>query len=244
MKREATAVILAGGQGTRIRELYPNTPKPMVPVAGQPFIEWVIRYLAGQGLRKFVISLGCMAQVAEDYFKNRPPNGLSIHLVRETTPLGTGGGLLLAQSAAGASKVLVVANADSLTLADLDGVWSVMARPEIDGVVLGVYVGDTHRYGTMGVSSDGLLTTFNEKQSDRGLINAGLYFFKRRILDCFPRKVPLSLEVEVIPGLLESGKQLAVYPSDAPFLDIGTPETVLQAENFIRRHFQQSARRQ
>lgn len=233
----ACAVVLAGGRGTRLQSLYPDLPKPMIPASGRPFVEWVVRHLARQGIPRFVISLGHLAEVAEDYFSRRPADGLVINTVRETTPLGTGGAFLWSASAAGDADPLILTNGDSLVLADLDGAWRLLADDRVDGVVVGIEVADASRYGTLEVTPAGRLSRFCEKRPGRGLINAGVYLFRRRLLDRFSNRAPLSMELDVFPELLNSGAQLAVHACRAPFLDIGTPESVREADRFIADHF-------
>lgn len=237
-QEDVAVIVLAGGQGTRIRQLYPHIPKPMIPVAGYPFIEWVLRYFVCQGFRKFVLSLGYLSHVVEEYFKNRLLYKTSIITVREPTPLGTGGALLLAQQAVPYSDPLVVANGDSLVLAELTQIWSLLLNyPQVDGVIVGVRVQDASQYGSLTVTPEGFLSSFNEKRPGTGLINAGVYIFRRHILKYFPQQQPLSLELEVLPALITRGAKILVYPCEAPFLDIGTPNGVKQAENFIKKHF-------
>lgn len=233
----ACAVILAGGLGTRIRELYPDLPKPMVPAAGAPFIEWVVRYLAAQGVRRSVISLGHLAHVAETYFVKRPADDCQITTLREPAPLGTGGAVLLAARLAADGDPLVVTNGDSLLLADLAPVWRQWAADTIDAVVLGLEMDDASRYGRLDVDTAGRLLRFSEKQPGGGLINAGTCIFRRRVIDRFPQRTPLSLERDVFPQLLAEGKRIMVCRCRAPFLDIGTPASVVQADGFIREHF-------
>lgn len=233
----ACAIILAGGRGTRISHLQPHLPKPLIPAAGRPFIEWVIRHFQSQGIRQFVISLGHLAEVADAYFRQRADDGLSIMTVRETEPLGTGGGFLFAQRAAGDADPLVLANGDSLVLADLAGAWRQLEDPTVDGVVVGLAVDDAARYGGLEVDDAGRLLRFREKQPGAGLINAGVYCFRRRLLASFPTQLPLSMELDVFPSLLRQGAKLMVHRSRAPFLDIGTPESLAEAEGFIARHW-------
>lgn len=231
------AVILAGGLGTRIRELYPNLPKPMVPAAGAPFIEWVVRYLAAQGVQRSVVSLGHLAHVAEAYFVKRPADDCQITTLREPAPLGTGGALVFAARLAADGDPLVVTNGDSLLLADLSPVWRQWADESIDAVVLGLEMEDASRYGRLDVDRDGRLLRFSEKQPGAGLINAGTYIFRRRVIERFPRRTPLSMEHDVFPTLLAEGSRIVVCRCRAPFLDIGTPESVALADGFIRQHF-------
>lgn len=230
-------IVLAGGLGTRISRLYPDIPKLMIPVAGRPFMDWVIRYFARQGLRRFVFALGHLAHVVEAYLARRPPEGVAVITVREAAPLGTGGALAHAAQAIPSCDPLVVTNGDSLVLADLSDVWPALARPDVDGVVLGARVEDASRYGTLKVDPRGRLLAFGEKQPGRGLVNAGVYFLRRRLVPLVPVKTPVSLEVTVLPMLLDRGANILVFPCDAPFLDIGTPEGLAQAEDFITRGF-------
>lgn len=228
---ELTAVLLAGGFGTRIRELYPDVPKPMIPVLGEPFLEWAIRYWKRQGVGRFVLSLGHLAEVAETYFAGRT----EVATVREPRALGTGGAVQFAAAEAALSDPFVVANGDSLVLADVSEALTAIARDGVDGVVLGVEVDDTSRYGSLAVDPAGRLLGFQEKRPGRGLINGGVYFFRRSTLERFPRKEPLSMETDVFPALLAGGADLRVVGVQAPFLDIGTPESVRQAEQFVRQ---------
>ncbi len=237
MKPAPCAIILAGGRGTRISHLQPNLPKPMIPAGGYPFLEWVIQHFAAQGIRRFVVSLGHLAEVAETYFRIRPTDELSIKTVRETEPLGTGGGFLFAQQAAGEADPLVLANGDSLVLADLQGAWQILEDPQVDGVVVGLEIEDASRYGGLQTDSGDRLLRFSEKQPGRGLINAGVYFFRRRLLATFAQKRPLSVEMDVFPELLRQGANLMVHRCCAPFLDIGTPESLAEAEPFLSRHW-------
>jgi len=240
--RRSAAIILAGGRGTRLGALYPHLPKPMVPAAGKPFIEWVLRHLASQGLRRAIVSIGHLAEVIECYLEQRPSGGLEVSSVREPVPLGTAGSARLAAQAAGDVDEFVVANGDSLVLADLRGGWLLLHRDDVDGVVVGVQVDDAARYGTLDVGSGGRLTGFREKRPGRSsnagsLINAGVYFLKRPLLDALPADQPLSLETDAFPAWLAGQARLYVLPVKGPFLDIGTPESVCEAARFIQENF-------
>jgi len=236
-KDKVNVIILAGGQGTRIKALYPDVPKPMIPVAGRPFIEWVIEYFFQQGLRRFIISLGYQAHIAEDYFQKRVANDTVITTVRESAGLGTGGALLFAHRSDPSGEICVVANGDSLVLTELSSVWKLLEDPAVDAVIVGVEAEDAGRYGSLKIGPDGRLLGFQEKQPGQGLINAGVYFFKRHIFSHFPQKTPLSLEVDGFPELLKAGVRIRVYACKDPFIDIGTPEGLEKADSFLKRHF-------
>lgn len=229
-----TAVLLAGGFGTRIKDVLPDVPKPMAPLEGKPFLEWVLRYWRGQGVNRFVVSLGHLAPVAQRYLAERPPDGLEIESLVEPAPLGTGGAIRYAAAHAALGDPFLVANADSLAAADCRPAFECAARSEIDAVILGLKVPDASRYGSLDTDPHGNLTGFREKQPGVGLINAGVYILKRRLIDRFPPLTPLSLERDVFPALLASGARIAVVPAEAPFLDIGTRETLALAAAFVR----------
>lgn len=242
---DLTAVILAGGRGTRLASLYPDLPKPMVPCHGAPFIEWVIRYLQSQGVREFVVSLGHLAPIALAYFARRPPDPLaSIRPVVERTPLGTGGGIAFAWDAAPGADILVT-NGDSLLAADLAPAFRAFARDDTDGVIIATPVADTSRFGSLDAAPDGRLRAFAEKRPGAGLINAGIYLFKSRLRPDFGPAdgPPRSIEKDVFPAMLASGRRIAVIPAKGEFLDIGTPESVAQAPAFLDRVFGPGAAR-
>lgn len=229
------AVILAGGLGTRIRHLHPDVPKPMIPVAGRPFLEWVLHFLRRQGIGTAVISSGHLAEVVERHFAAHPVPGLTVQCVAEPTPLGTGGGLLHAVATSGLKpESWLVLNGDSMVFADLPLAAKPLATPAVQGVVVGVAMDDASRYGTLRFDAEGRLQSFEEKRPGAGVINAGIYFFKAPVVARFPAARPLSFEKDVFPRLLADGIRLDVSATTAPFLDIGTPESLAQAGEFIR----------
>jgi NDP-sugar pyrophosphorylase family protein len=132
------------------------------------------------------------------------------------------------------SPAWLVLNGDSLALAPLDGMIQSLADPKIEGALLGVPMSDASRYGTVSQNAHGELTGFNEKKSGAGNINAGVYLFRSSLIETFPAKSPLSFETDVFPSLIAWKVRLKVSVTDAPFLDIGTPESLPLAEHFIR----------
>jgi len=229
-------IILAGGRGTRLAGVLTDRPKPLAMVAGKPFIEWVISYFSQFDIRDFVVSLGYLAPVAQAYFDSREADAVSITTVTERRPMGTGGAFLYAAQAAEAD-VYLLSNGDSLLLADLRPAWSILTREDVDGVIIGRRVEDASRYGTLRFDSGGMLTGFSEKEPGDGVINGGIYLLKRCLLEQLPAVFPMSIEREGIPALLQQGARIFVSVSSAPFLDIGLPETLAQAEGFIRNYF-------
>ena len=235
LKWPLPVVILAGGYGTRIRHLLPDLPKPMAPVDGRPFVEWVIRFFAAQGCTEFVLSTGYLAHLVEAHFIQNPISGLTITCVPETSPQGTAGGVVQAVKSLPARSAWLVVNGDSLVLADPRPLLDCLRMPQTNAALLGLAMDDASRFGTLEVDADGRLTAFREKTPGAGLINAGVYAFSGLTLDELPAQRPLSLETQVFPSLASS-QRVQVAQAAAPFLDIGTPETLYQAELFIRQN--------
>jgi D-glycero-alpha-D-manno-heptose 1-phosphate guanylyltransferase len=238
---QIVAVVLAGGLGTRIRHLLPNLPKPMASVCERPFIEWVIRYLAAQNVRRIVISTGYRGDVIERHFASKPVKEVAVQCIAEPEPLGTAGGFLNAVQASGyRPRAWLVLNGDSLALAPLGSLLGALNEAECSGALLGVSMNDASRYGAITSDSKQQLLRFEEKQPGSGVINAGVYLFRHAVVEAFPTQVPLSFEKEVFPDLIARKAHLKVCVVEAPFLDIGTPESLRCAETFVsenRGHF-------
>jgi D-glycero-alpha-D-manno-heptose 1-phosphate guanylyltransferase len=231
------AVVLAGGFGKRVEHLLPDLPKPMAPVNGRPFLEWVVRYLAAQAIRRVILSTGHLAAVVEKHFRTQPVPGVNISCVPETTPLGTAGGFLNAiRHADGKPAAWLVLNGDSLAAAPLDEMIQSLTSSEMAGALLGVPMPEAARYGTISQNPKGELAGFNEKKPGAGVINAGVYLFRAPVTGLFPDKTPLSFETDVFPALIARRARLKVCVTNAPFLDIGTPESLPLAEEFVRRN--------
>ncbi|MGK7931519.1 MAG: nucleotidyltransferase family protein [Microcystaceae cyanobacterium] len=230
-------VILAGGFGTRIKHLLPNIPKPMAEVAGKPFIEWILRYLDNQGFSKVLLSTGHLGNVIEDYFTNFPLKDIRVSCYQELLPLGTAGGFVQAvEQSELTPDAWLVMNGDSLVFTQLTPFLSYFEDEEIDGVILGIEIEDASRYGLLGFDENNFLQEFVEKRPGSGIINGGIYLFRSHILQQFPLKRPLSFEEDVFPILLNHQFKIKVHVVNAPFLDIGTPESLPQADGFIQKN--------
>jgi NDP-sugar pyrophosphorylase family protein len=231
---QTVAVVLAGGFGTRVAHLLTGVPKPMAPVAGRPFLEWVVRRLARQGIPKVLLSTGHLTEVVERHFQPQPVAGVVTRCFPETRPLGTGGGFLNAVRLSGEKpEAWLVLNGDSLVFADLTLAAAELSNPAVAGVVIGCSVADASRYGTLAIGPASELRGFTEKRPGRGVINAGIYLLRDSLIRQFPGTLPLSFEQEVFPQLIARGALLKVCAVETPFLDIGTPESLRQAESFV-----------
>jgi D-glycero-alpha-D-manno-heptose 1-phosphate guanylyltransferase len=245
---QLTAVVLVGGLGTRIQSLYPNIPKPMIPVLGKPFVEWVLRYLRSQFIHRAILSSGYRAEVVGKHFAKQRIDGMEIRCVSEPKPLGTAGGFLNAVAVSNqiglrpaeerlaGQPIWLVLNGDSLVFADMAPAIELIQKPDVEAVVVGIEVPDTSRYGKLRFDCTGQLLHFGEKEPGKGVINAGIYFFKESVLAQFPsaREGQLSFEKDVFPALLNKQTNIQVCVVSGPFLDIGTPESVTKADAFIK----------
>ncbi|BAP16924.1 nucleotidyltransferase family protein [cyanobacterium endosymbiont of Epithemia turgida] len=238
--RKITSVILAGGYGTRVKHLLPNVPKPMASVADKPFLEWILRYLKSQGITQNILSTGYLSEVIEEHFQNQPVPDIEVYCCQEKQPLGTAGGFLnVVEQTNISSNSWLVMNGDSLIVAQFNKMISYLDNYEVDVVILGVSVEDTSRYGSLVVDKSGNLISFAEKRQGAGIINGGVYLFRHQVLEKFPSRFPLSFEYDVFPALLNKKQLIKVHQIKAPFLDIGTPETLPKAEAFILENFSQ-----
>jgi len=231
-----SVVILAGGRGTRIQSLYPETPKPMIPVKGQPFLYWLTRYLADFGLSRFIYSTGYRAEQIDDWIAETAFPGVERVARREETPLGTGGGVLNCLDLCEGAWTLV-ANGDGLCMSGIPDLLALTSRKDLDGGLIGLHVPDTTRYGSLEMGREGNLSAFREKVPGQGYINSGFYLFRTDVLRRIARTGPCSMEVDLIPDMLAIGSRLEVVRLDeTAFIDIGTPETVMLAESFVEEH--------
>ncbi len=228
---EVTAVVLAGGLGTRLRPVISDRPKILADVNGRPFIAYLLDQLEAQGVTTAVISTGYLADLVAETLGTVHGRMQLLHS-REDSPLGTGGGLRLALSSC-AAETLLVLNGDSYVHADLEAFATWRAAASYRAALLLVEAADSSRYGTVSLAADDRIVRFEEKRAaGPGMINAGVYLLSREVVADIPVGRSVSLEQEVFPNLIPQG--LYGYPCRAPFLDIGLPETYGRAAAFFR----------
>jgi len=227
-----TAVILAGGQGRRITEVCRDIPKPLVVAAGRPFLYWVTAWAVSHGILDIVYSVGYLAEQIELWASStRCRSGVRVRCRREEEPLGTGGGVVNCLDMCAAT--VLVLNGDSLILMDLGSAVHHFKREHLDIMMVATEVDEGGRYGSVEMDADGLMRAFSEKRGGPGLINAGVYLFRKSLLARYSGGGTLSLECEVLPAALAEGLRVGVFPTGAPFLDIGTPASVELASSFV-----------
>lgn len=226
------AIVLAGGKGTRLAAAVPDVPKPLAPVGERPFLDYVLEQFAASGpVSGVILAVGHLSdKVIAHYRANLAALPLIFSI--EDTPLGTGGALLHALPQTQSDPV-IVCNGDSLVRIDFKSLLLRHAETSADATIALVSEADTHRYGRVLV--EGTRVTDFEEKSTRdgpGLINAGVYVFRRGALDGLAVR-PCSLEHDILPPLVKNGRVFAML-SEGPFLDIGLPESYASARDFLR----------
>lgn len=229
-----TALILAGGLGTRLRAVVADVPKPMAPVAGVPFLAHLMRYWMGQGITRFVLSVGYKGEVVRDYF-GASFEGADVVYVEEPEPLGTGGGVRHALTAdVWTEPHCLLLNGDTWFEADFAQLQR-DASPHTCPITLTLAeVEDGSRYGGVVVGNDGRVTQFESGGSGKKRINVGCYLLNRdalaKTLADYPPK--FSFEEDVLKPFAPRG-WIAASVQQRRFLDIGIPEDYARAAVFL-----------
>ncbi len=228
---ETTAVILAGGLGTRLRAAVSDRPKVLAEVNGRPFLAYLLDRLAAAGIARAVLCTGYKADRVRAAFGD-VHKGIELIYSEEASPLGTAGALRPAVPFMESESVLIM-NGDSYCTADLEAFRAYHEAKRAVATLLLAKVSDAARYGRVQIDDDGIVLAFHEKDGrrDPGWINAGIYFVRRSLLLAVPMNVDRSLERDVFPGWI--GRGLYGFPAGGCFLDIGTPESYASAERFF-----------
>jgi mannose-1-phosphate guanylyltransferase len=224
------ALILAGGEGTRLRPLTSTIAKPVVPLVGRPFLAYMLEWLAEHSVDEAILSCGFLAGSVRAVLGDGSDYGVRLSYIEEPRPLGTGGAVKFAQSRL--DERFLVLNGDVLTDVDLTAQLRAHERTGARLTIALHGVEDTSAYGTVRCDHDGAVVEFVEKPSPEqaapGLINAGVYVVERGVLDTIgPAGTTISIEHEVFPRLIGAG--LYGHAASGYWLDIGTPERYLQA---------------
>jgi NDP-sugar pyrophosphorylase family protein len=227
------ALILAGGLGTRLRGVLPDTPKVLAPVAGRPFLAHLLDWLDHAGVREVILCTGYRAEQVTREFGARY-RGMSLYYSWEPQPLGTGGALCRALGLTHAETVLAL-NGDSFVSCDLPAFVAWHQAHGFAGSLVLAEVEDASRFGTVRLGESGAIASFEEKsgRAEPGWINGGVYLLSRRLLESLPEGCAVSIEREGFPAWLAGG--LGGYQSTGAFLDIGTPESLARAGAFLAR---------
>ena len=229
------AILLVGGQGTRLRPLTNSTPKPMLPVAGYPCTEHQISRAREAGITRIVLGTSYRAEVFEEYFSQRPQLGVELVYAVENQPLGTGGAIRHAAEylTCDPDEPVVVFNGDILTGLNIPALLDQWRAQDADVAIYLTRVDDPRAYGLVPTDKDGNVLAFTEKPQTpeeivTNQINAGCYIFRRRVINEIAQGRVVSVERETFPALLERGAKVIGVVDDGYWLDLGTPLSFAQ----------------
>jgi len=225
------AIVLVGGEGTRLRPLTYTTPKPLLAIANQAFLERQLTWLASHGVDEVVLSLGYLPDAFREHFPSSTFADVKLRYRVEDEPLGTAGGIRYA--ADGIEERVIVCNGDVLTTLDLTAMLAFHEERGAEATIALTRVDDPSAFGVVPTRDDGEVVAFVEKpppgQAPTDWINAGTYVLEPSVLARIPRRLTVSIERETFPRMLEQRGLLFATRSDAYWLDIGTPDKYLQA---------------
>lgn len=234
------AIILAGGFGTRLKSVVADLPKPMAPVNGPPFLNYLLSYLAHYGVKNIIVSTGYGAEQITSYYnelsKQATWDGARIGYSHEAEPLGTGGAIRLAMQQSRQKQVIVL-NGDSFFDVDLDAFSMLYKKSHAQHAIALRQEEDTARYGTIDIDSHNRITAFKEKTGNEGsgLINAGIYILNKDLfLNSTKPDINFSVEKDFFEVKLEEQK-ICGFEFNGYFIDIGIPEDYAKAQHDFKR---------
>lgn len=230
IKRTDEAIILAGGFGTRLRSIVSDVPKPLAPVAGRPFLAWMLDSLAAHGIRRAILATGFMGDRIVDTCGSSW-QGMQVLYSQEQQPLGTGGAIALAFSRVQGDTCLVL-NGDTWLAfdhADFDQHW----LPGDSRLAMTLaYVADVSRYGAVRVTRNRVTALVEKGLPGSGYINAGVYGMRRSLLEDFPADESFSFENKVLMPTVNR-EVVFGYTSTHDFIDIGVPQDYQLAQQLV-----------
>ncbi len=229
------AVVLVGGEGTRLRPLTLETPKPMVPVMNMPFLERTLRRLKAAGIDDVILPAGYLPDAITSYFGDGSKLGLNLRYVIEETPLGTAGALKNVQQYI--TGPFFVLNGDVLTSLDLRAMLAAHRRQGGVASLHLIRVDDPSAFGCVVHDADGRITAFVEKPKREDAptdeVNAGTYLLEPEVLDAIPAGRPVSIERETFPALIAAGRPMYAFTTADYWIDLGKPDAYLGAHREI-----------
>jgi mannose-1-phosphate guanylyltransferase len=229
------AILLVGGQGTRLSPLTLTTPKPMLPVANVPFTAHQIAKAKAAGITKVILSTSYKSEVFSNYFADGSKFGIEIQYVTESSPLGTGGAIRNVSSVleSKGDEAIFIFNGDILSGHSLEAQLADFKAKQAAVSLHLIEVADPRPFGLVPTDSKGFVTQFLEKPTNDAEIitnevNAGCYIFRRDVIDSIRPNQVVSVEREVFPNLLDANQPITGFIENAYWLDLGTAESFLK----------------
>lgn len=232
MNNALPCVILAGGLGTRLAPATTAIPKPMVPVAGRPFLVYLLEQVRAAGCTDVGLCIGYRGQTIADYFGDGSAYGLRLRYSQEEALRGTAGALAQARPLLPPGPFFVL-NGDSYCPVDFAALQAHHQAHNAQATIVAAHVPDASPYGRLVIGADDAIVAFEEKGQAAGpsAVNAGVYLLETTVLDLIPPDQPYSLERDLFPRL--TGRGLYAFRQTARFLDIGTPSALAAAQTLL-----------
>ena len=232
------AVVMAGGEGSRLRPLTIGRPKPMVPMVSKPVMGHILDLLKRQGITEIVVTLHFMPEAIQSYFGDGHTLGMEIHYAIEETPLGTAGSVKNAKEYL--DEPFIIISGDAVTDINLQNVISFHQEKSAEATLTLYRVPNPLEYGVIITDQDGRITQFLEKPSWGEVIsdtvNTGIYVIDPSVLELIEEGVPTDWSKDVFPQLLESGRPLFGYVADGSWTDVGDIAEYIRATADILHH--------
>ncbi len=217
------AVILAGGRGTRLQSVISDVPKPMAPVCGRCFLDFILELIRKNGITDCILCVQHMAEAIMGHYGDGSEYGVDIGYSTEEKPMGTAGAIGMLQDRL--KQTFLVVNGDTFSDIDIAALSKQHTQREAAVTIALVLQNDCSRFGRVKTDRQGYITGFTEKDHSgkSGWINAGVYMFEPCVLDMIPSGTPYSIERHLLPELLSGEEKILGYKSTAAFFDIGIP---------------------
>lgn len=232
------AIIMAGGEGSRLRPLTCNTPKPMMKLCGKPILEYILEWLSLHHVTSATVTLGYLPHIIEEYFSEGKYGDIDLKFVRETTPLGTAGGVKHGLPAA--EEDFLVVSGDALSDFDLSAAMQAHRLSNSAITLIATPVADPREYGLVNCDENGRVIGFNEKPSWRGvttnLANTGIYIIRPDILELIPDDRPFDFAKDLFPLMLEKHITIGTYVDNGYWCDIGDLESYRRCQTDLLNH--------
>ncbi|MEW6088410.1 MAG: nucleotidyltransferase family protein [bacterium] len=230
---EISTLILCGGFGKRLRPIVSDRQKALADIMGNPFITFILDQISNAGGEDVILCTGFMSGQVKNLLGDRYKT-LYLRYSEENEPLGTAGAV---RNAAGMVKsdAIMIFNGDSYCNINPQTLLEWHTAIKASCTLLLVQVPDVSRYGCVNFDSSYMITSFDEKKANKGSgwINSGIYCINRELIASMQEKKNISFEKDFFPKMIGNG--LFAFPQDAEFIDIGTPDSYKEAENFFKK---------